>query len=265
MAAAIGNGAAQYVVVRLRSALYALPSSDVLEMVLLSSVAAVPQVPAYVRGVINLRGRVLPLVDLRSRLGMPSALHDLNDLIKLFEAREEDHRRWIDELDASIRQRRAFALATDPHKCAFGRWYDSLTTDDVVLAAQLRKIDQPHQRIHRRGAEALACAGRQDYERATAIAQDIRERDLAGTLRLFAETRAALRDAQREVAVVTRDGGRQIAFAVDGIEAVETLKPAESDGGGAVDVTHGAVTSIMKRVREPQLVLVLDPAKLLAA
>lgn len=40
---------------------------------------ALPQSPAYVRGVINLRGAVLPIVDLSCRLGlgsaMPSARH----------------------------------------------------------------------------------------------------------------------------------------------------------------------------------------------
>ena len=36
-------------------------------------ITPVPQTPAYVKGVINLRGQVIPVIDLRSKLGMPSA------------------------------------------------------------------------------------------------------------------------------------------------------------------------------------------------
>jgi purine-binding chemotaxis protein CheW len=34
------------------------------------AITAVPQMPDYIRGVINLRGQVIPVVDLRSRFGM---------------------------------------------------------------------------------------------------------------------------------------------------------------------------------------------------
>ena len=34
-------------------------------------ITAVPNVPAYVRGVMNLRGRILPVLDLRTRFGLP--------------------------------------------------------------------------------------------------------------------------------------------------------------------------------------------------
>jgi purine-binding chemotaxis protein CheW len=34
------------------------------------TITAVPQMPDYVKGVINLRGQVIPVVDLRSRFGM---------------------------------------------------------------------------------------------------------------------------------------------------------------------------------------------------
>lgn len=42
---------------------------------------ALPQSPAYVRGVINLRGAVLPIVDLSCRLGLGSALPSARHVI----------------------------------------------------------------------------------------------------------------------------------------------------------------------------------------
>ncbi len=38
-----------------------------------TEVTALPRVPAYVKGVMNLRGAVLPIIDLGMRLGMPGA------------------------------------------------------------------------------------------------------------------------------------------------------------------------------------------------
>lgn len=39
-------------------------------------ITAVPNVPAYVRGVMNLRGRILPVLDLRTRFGLPPLAAD---------------------------------------------------------------------------------------------------------------------------------------------------------------------------------------------
>jgi purine-binding chemotaxis protein CheW len=41
----------------------------------LLDITAVPQMPAYVKGVINLRGKVIPVVDLRLKFGFPEIAH----------------------------------------------------------------------------------------------------------------------------------------------------------------------------------------------
>lgn len=49
---------------------FGVPALGVQTMVSMPRVAAIPQTPDYVRGVINLRGQTLALIDLRLRLGM---------------------------------------------------------------------------------------------------------------------------------------------------------------------------------------------------
>lgn len=39
-------------------------------------ITEVPNSPAFVEGVVNLRGRIIPVIDLRSRLNMPVVEHD---------------------------------------------------------------------------------------------------------------------------------------------------------------------------------------------
>ena len=49
---------------------YGLDIATVYEIIRHQPITAVPQAPAFVEGVINLRGRIIPVVDLRDRFGM---------------------------------------------------------------------------------------------------------------------------------------------------------------------------------------------------
>ncbi|MGE4552495.1 MAG: chemotaxis protein CheW [Desulfovibrionaceae bacterium] len=46
------------------------------EIIRTMAITKVPKAPAFVEGVINLRGKVIPIVDLRKRFGLPSRPHD---------------------------------------------------------------------------------------------------------------------------------------------------------------------------------------------
>ena len=50
---------------------YGLPVLKVREIIKMMDITAVPQVPAAIRGVMNLRGKVIPVIDLRIRFGLP--------------------------------------------------------------------------------------------------------------------------------------------------------------------------------------------------
>jgi purine-binding chemotaxis protein CheW len=63
---------ALHVVFRVGSAEYAMPAADVLQMESYTGATPVPGAPAFVAGIVQVRGRVLPLVDLRARFGLPA-------------------------------------------------------------------------------------------------------------------------------------------------------------------------------------------------
>ncbi len=50
---------------------YGLPVLKVREIIKMMDITLVPQVPDHVKGVINLRGKVIPVVDLRLKFGFP--------------------------------------------------------------------------------------------------------------------------------------------------------------------------------------------------
>jgi purine-binding chemotaxis protein CheW len=64
---------------------YAVSVSCVTEIVRLQKSYSIPDVPSYVRGVINLRGKVIPLIDMRSRLGMPESAYTDRTVVVVLE------------------------------------------------------------------------------------------------------------------------------------------------------------------------------------
>jgi purine-binding chemotaxis protein CheW len=49
---------------------YGIAVLKIREIIRLVETTAVPQMPAYIRGVINLRGKVIPIIDLRVKFGL---------------------------------------------------------------------------------------------------------------------------------------------------------------------------------------------------
>jgi purine-binding chemotaxis protein CheW len=64
---------------------FGLPIAMVREIVRVPEITSVPSVPDYVQGVINLRGRIIPVIDLRKRFGQKSLDADKRNRIVVVE------------------------------------------------------------------------------------------------------------------------------------------------------------------------------------
>ena len=62
--------AGKYLTVVLAGESYGIAVLKVREIIRLQKITPVPQTPAFVKGIINLRGRVIPVVDLRVKFGL---------------------------------------------------------------------------------------------------------------------------------------------------------------------------------------------------
>jgi purine-binding chemotaxis protein CheW len=73
-AASLGQAlAGQYMAFQLAREVYGLRILEVRELIGLPDITRMPRAPAFIRGVINLRGRVIPVLDLRVEFGLPAA------------------------------------------------------------------------------------------------------------------------------------------------------------------------------------------------
>lgn len=67
----------KYLTFLLGNEVYAIEINYVTEIVGIQPITEVPELPAYIKGIINLRGRIIPVMDVRLRFGKPPV--DYND------------------------------------------------------------------------------------------------------------------------------------------------------------------------------------------
>jgi len=76
---------ARYLTFRLGDELFAINVFKAREVLDLSHITRVPTAPGYLRGVVNVRGNAIPVVDLRAKFGLPQAADTLNTRIIVME------------------------------------------------------------------------------------------------------------------------------------------------------------------------------------
>jgi purine-binding chemotaxis protein CheW len=85
MAEAASTNDNQYLTFTLERELFALDIASVREVLELVNITRVPRTPDYIRGVINLRGRAVPVVDLKLKFGMGATQRTVNTCIIIVE------------------------------------------------------------------------------------------------------------------------------------------------------------------------------------
>lgn len=253
-----------WVLFRLQKSLFGVSVSSVREMLAVPKIVPVPKTPSHIRGVADLRDNVTTIMDLRVRLGMIPLKKEIDDLVDLMKQREQDHRKWLKELESSVRQQREFKLATDPHKCAFGKWYDTFTTDNLTLGHALKKFDQPHKRIHAIAEKVRGLADKGDFNGAYTIIESVRQNELSEMIKLFAETCLILNTSYREIIIVLELIDKCMGISVDSVEAVEVLSETctEDISGIACARNDNCIAGICKRAKSKEVIQLIDIEKL---
>ena len=75
----------QYLTFKLEEEIFALDISKVREVLDFTPITKVPRTPEFMRGVINLRGNVVPVVDMRLKFGMTKTENTVNTCIIIVE------------------------------------------------------------------------------------------------------------------------------------------------------------------------------------
>jgi len=94
----------QYLTFQLGEEIFAIDVSHVREILEFTTVTKVPGTPEYMRGVINLRGSVVPVLDIRLKFGMPAAEKTVNTCIIVVEVSFDGETTIIGALVDSVQE-----------------------------------------------------------------------------------------------------------------------------------------------------------------
>jgi len=118
----------QHLTFTLGKEVFALDIASVREVLELTSITKIPRTPDFMRGVINLRGHAVPVMDLRLKFGMPKAEATVDTCIIIVEVDFEGDRIIMGGMVDSVRE--VFEIASD-HIEAAPRMGTSISTDYI--------------------------------------------------------------------------------------------------------------------------------------
>jgi purine-binding chemotaxis protein CheW len=101
----------QYLTFQLGEEIFAIDVAHVREILEFTAIAKVPKTPDYMRGVINLRGSVVPVLDMRLKFGMSITEKTVNTCIVVVEVLLENETAVIGALVDSVQE--VFELEPD--------------------------------------------------------------------------------------------------------------------------------------------------------
>lgn len=95
---------AQYLTFTLGEEVFALDIGKVREVLDFTAITRVPRTPEFMRGVINLRGNVVPVVDMRMKFGMAATEQGVNTCIIIAEVEVDGETTVLGALADSVRE-----------------------------------------------------------------------------------------------------------------------------------------------------------------
>ncbi len=213
---------------KINDVMYAVNGSMINSIFVLEQpVTCVPMTESHVRGIINVRGEIVPIVDMRVLFELPTAEQNNRDFAEMIEKRKQDHLNWVDALRTSAENGTPFTLAISPHECAFGKWYDTFETNDQSVIHYLKQVDEPHTKLHACAEEVANCAQKCDdcdrEECVRVVLKNAFEVYVPNLLKLIDQVRDAHSASSKQMVIVLQEEAVQMGILVDSVVEVAEI------------------------------------------
>lgn len=225
------------------------------------NITSMHDVPSHIKGIMNFRGKVIPLLDMRTLFGMLSTEEEYANFRDMLQARKQDHIHWVEALEKSVEDKVEFKLATDPHKCAFGRWYDHFKSDSEMVNFHLQKIDRPHKALHASAKALQDCTHQHDLcKRKECVKNSLKrakEKYMPEVVKLLEEAKTVFQKEYQELVIVLEEDTFSMGIIVDAVLAVEPLVLAEGQEESNL-IRDKGIASVGKGKNAEELILMVD-------
>lgn len=251
---------------KVKDGFFSLDSKNVASIMQMPVAESLPDSPACVTGIFKFRDRVIPMVSARKLFDMPTLEAELEEFSSMLEHRKQDHINWVKELNRCIRDNEKFTLATDPHKCAFGRWYDTFETNNSTMRFHLNKIEEPHRLLHETAEEVEHCKREcETCHRDECLRKKLnrlQEEYMPRILSLLDDAKDLFKNAHRNMLIVIELEDCTFSLIVDDVLSVEEL--IDISGEEPRDNLQGSpyISGIKKSRNISNLILVVNHLKI---
>lgn len=257
-----------YLVFTINGTPYGVTSQDIVSVVDMLECTHIPDSPLEMRGVIPFREGNLPLFDLRVFLGFKGRNLEINELVETMGMRKQDHINWVNKLKDEVFNDKPISVQTNPHLCAFGKWYDQYRSDNSNLNNYMARFDAPHKAIHAIGIQASSLVQAGNKDEAIKLLHATEKGLLVSLIELFNGIGDLVQRYLLEYVVVFSSGETQFAMAVDDIRFFSRLDhieyPLQSNiTGGSTDVVQAIGRYRMENSDELTDVLLMDVSRFL--
>ena len=256
---------------KVKNQLFALDTtyvSTIFELVS-EEVTPVPELPSHIKGIIHLRGEIIPLLEMRKILHMESSEEAYRDFAEMIDHRKADHIHWVNELKRCAHNHEKFELATDPHECKFGKWYDSYSSEYNSVMFYLRKIDAPHQALHKAAEDVLKCQQKCDECEQKECLKKVFDKAenlyMKEVLHLLDGIKEVFSTQFKNMCIVLSDDTHKIGIIVDEILSVEHIEFLDTGHGLNQLFQTDLVTDIARSNSMEGNFLVLNPQNLFSS
>jgi purine-binding chemotaxis protein CheW len=250
-----------HVIFTLQNGKYAISGEYVLHIEVLGKVTPMVDSQPYCRGVVLFNGQSIPVFDMRGMFGIGNYAEELHNFMM---QRIQDHEEWVAALEDHVASGVPFDKTTDPHQCAFGKWYDNFETDNSYLGMYLKSVDKPHKDIHETGEMVLRLMKEGKTGEAREAIQEMKATSFAKTKEILSGAAAVYEEGAREMLIIISTGGETRGIIVDSINSIKRLE----DMCGVPPVRNSGDRYIediaVDKDSNDDLILILD-AKLLGA
>ncbi len=252
---------------KLHGAIYAVNSRLVASIVRLTDdITIIPDKDDYIKGIITFREKAIKIIDMRTLLSVETMEKQYDDFKNMLDQRKQDHVNWVNELERCVDSGEKFTLTTDPHQCAFGKWYDGFHSDINSINFHMKKIDEPHQQLHKMALEVMTCEQKhEECERKECLKlsmEKTKDELMPQILELIDEAKDLFNSHFKEMIIVFESDESYFGISVDEVLSVDELEFLNGANETSAVFKTKYVYGVGKTKKSDELVLLLNQEKL---
>lgn len=231
------------VIFRLEDKYFSIHSLFVEAMEVIESVRKVPQSPVHLRGIIELRGKVIPILDLRNILGMKPltlSIKTIHDQLIQYKVEHEkiENQLLVENLDSIEKI----------NSCSLNDFIKNFKSDNIFFQEAIAELRFPHSKLHLVIENYFIEKKAGNKFKSDTLFQQLKTKEFPRFKNKLDETINIINSKKNEIYIVLGYDGRLLGLTVDSIYAVDEVLDIDKQKAGIYDFFSTSAKNLIESV-----------------